>query len=310
MGQEGAERFEQALGFLGYLTPGDADDGPAGSSQPLIALSILLEGGDSAVDAAAVGFDDQAGIAPDEVRHQRNPFDEQVAVDLGRPKGASLEQPQELLLKLEPSLLFLRIVMVDTQSEASHSSPALAPLQQLHDFSQVEDPLDFGLVDCVPERRERLAGGDVEQRATKAGTGNPVDHHSIGRGQGPIPVCGDSIRVTPAPIWRNHINPIARVIEDLVEASRRTMRQDRTRTAREHSCHQMPLVRQQWMPDRVDTLMDPMELSRYNPLVDDLDAEPQTLQLPERHQPVLPRSYIRHVLVDMNSLPTGRFPSI
>jgi len=293
MGQEGAERFEQALGFVGDLVPSDADDGPAGSSQPLIALSILLEGGDGAMDAAAVGFDDQAGIAPDKVRHQRNPFDEQVAVDLWRPKGASLEQPQELLLKLEPSLLFLRIVMSDRQSKASHPAPAPTSLQQFYDFGQIEDSLDFRLTDGEAQRGGRLGGGNIEKGARKTGAWNPVDHRPVSGGERAVSMCGDPVRAAAAPIRRDHINAVARVVEDLVEASRRTMRQDRTRTASEHRGHQMPLVRQQGMPDRVYTLVDPMELSRYNPLVDDLDVESQTLQLPERHQPVLPRRQLR-----------------
>jgi len=81
--EERADGSNEALGFVSDLCPGDADDGPAGSRQALVPKSVLLECGDGSVDAPTIGFDDQAGVAPDEVRHQRNPFDEQVAVDLG-----------------------------------------------------------------------------------------------------------------------------------------------------------------------------------------------------------------------------------
>jgi hypothetical protein len=74
-----------------------------------------------------------------------------MAVDL-RSQPRSLEEPKELLLELPSRLLFLRIVMVDRQSKASDSSPALVPLQQLDDFSEIEDFLDFGLGDRVTER--------------------------------------------------------------------------------------------------------------------------------------------------------------
>ena len=217
MEQEGAEGLEQALRFSDDLTPGDAKDGPAGSSQPLISLSILLEGGDGAVDAAAVSFDDQAGIAPDEVRHQRNPLDEQVTVDLGRPKAAALEQSQELLLKLEAGLLFLGIMILDAQSEASDSSPALAPFQQLDDFSQIEGSLDFSLVDRIPKRVRRLSSGDVEQGAGQAGARDAVDLHPIGESERPIPVGSDSIGAPPAPIGGDDVHTAARVVQDVVE---------------------------------------------------------------------------------------------
>jgi hypothetical protein len=55
--------------------PGDPDYGPAGCSEALIAKAVLLEGGNRAVDAAAVGFDDQTRVSPDEVGHQRDAID-------------------------------------------------------------------------------------------------------------------------------------------------------------------------------------------------------------------------------------------
>jgi len=48
----------------------------------------------------------------------------------------------------------------------------------------------------------------------------------------------------------------------------------------------------------------------HNPLIDDLDVKSQLLQLPERHNSVLPSSQVGDGSVGSTPPPTGRFPSV
>ena len=231
---------DYALGFVSNLAPGDADDRPAGGGETLISLSVLLEGRDRSVDAAAVSFDDESSIAPHEVGHHRDTIDDEVAVHL-RPKPASPEEPQELLLELLARLLVLRIMILDGKSKPSDPSSPLAPLQLLHDLSEIEDPLDFRLTHCIAERPEWLARGNVQQRPSEAGTRNPGDHHPIDGGQRPIPVCGNPVRRAPTTIRGNDVHPVSGVVEDAVEIGGGSMGKNRVGPAGEHSREQMPI---------------------------------------------------------------------
>jgi len=90
-----------------------------------------------------------------------------------------------------------------------------------------------------------------------------------------------------------------------MEASRRTMRQDRIRTAREHRGHQMPLVREQWMPNCVDTLVDPVESPRRHSFPCHFLV--QLRQLPQGNESVLPSGELRYDSIESRpfSPPTG-----
>jgi len=202
---------------LNGLPPSDADDDPAGGSQPLIALSIALKSGGGAMDTSAVGFNDQTSVTPDEVRHKRDSLNEQVAIYLRPLEVASLEQAQKLLLELKARFSFLGIVVFDAKPEASDAALALAPLHELQDFGQIEDSLDFGLIDRIPKRRARLAGSNVKQSPSETGAGDPVDHGPIGGNQSPIPVRGDPGWTTPAAIRGDDVHPTSGVTEDSVQ---------------------------------------------------------------------------------------------
>ena len=251
-----ADGSRYALGFVDDLPPGDVDDGPAGNGQPLIALSILLEGRDRAMHTTAVGFDDEPSVAPHEVGHHRDTVDHHMAVHLCRSEAGSLEQPEELLLEPAPRLLFLRIVIRDSQPETSDSSSSLAPLQQLDQAGQIEDTFDFGLIHRVPERPRWLAGRDVKQSASEAGAWDTVDHHPIGAGQRSIPMRSDPTRGTPASIWSDDIDFISRVVENAMEVRSGSMRQNRSWTTGENSREQMSFPRNEAVPNGVNALLN------------------------------------------------------
>jgi len=52
------------------LSPGAGGDAPAGEFEALDALAFALEGRRRVMEFMAVGFDDEAGIAPEEVSLQ------------------------------------------------------------------------------------------------------------------------------------------------------------------------------------------------------------------------------------------------
>lgn len=63
------------------------------------------------------------------------------------------------------------------------------------------------------------------------------------------------------------------------------------------------------MANCVDTLVDSVQTSSSNSLVDDLDVQSQSLELPQPQQAVLLSRKVCDGSIRPN-LPTGRFPSI
>ena len=255
-----------ALGFIDHLTPGDVDDGPAGNGQSLITLPILLKGRDRAMHTAAVGFDDKASVAPHEIGHHRDTVNHHVAVHLCRSEAGSLEQPEELPLEPAPRLLFLRIVILDGQSKTSDPAPPPAALQQLDHACQIEDTFDFGLIHRIPERPGWLGRGDVEQGPREAGARNPIDHRPISACQRSIPVRSDPFRAAPAPIWRDDVHATSGVVEDPVEVSGGPVGQNRSGTASQNGCHQMPFPGEEAVANAVDALLNAMQASGVSSL--------------------------------------------
>lgn len=88
------------------------------------------------------------------------------------------------------------------------------------------------------------------------------------------------------------------------------MREDRSRTTRKHCCHQVPLGVKERMSNGIGPLMHAVQPPGHNPLIDDLDVKSQLLQLPERHNSVLPSSQVGDGSVGSTPPPTGRFPSV
>jgi len=88
------------------------------------------------------------------------------------------------------------------------------------------------------------------------------------------------------------------------------MRQNRVWSTSEHRRHQMSLATEQTMPHCVYPLLHPMQASSRDSLIDDLDVEPEGLQLPQSYQPMLLRRQLRELTIHPSIPPTGRFPSI
>jgi hypothetical protein len=166
------------LWFVAELPPGTADHRPAGGSEELIALTVLLKCGDSAMHAATVSFDDQASIAPEEVRDHRDAIDNEVTVHLRRRQPRSPVEAEKPFLELATGQLFARIVEGDRSPQSPHPATAPAPGQQLVYSPKIELPLDFGLPDRMA-KAPIVRRGEIEQRAGEAGAGDPINLRPI-----------------------------------------------------------------------------------------------------------------------------------
>jgi len=198
--------------------------------------------------------------------------------------------------------------MLYSQPESSNPTPPPAPLQQLYDFSQVEHSFDFGLRDGVPEGPGQLGRSDIEQRTAKARAGDAVNRHPIGRGERAVSVRSNAARRTAAAIRRDDVNPIAGVIEDLVEVGRRPMRQHRTRTASEYGCHQVAFPVEDRMAEGINALVNPVEPSDSLPFASDPLSKAKLIQLPSSNNSMLPLSQLlNQVIINCLVLSTGRF---
>jgi hypothetical protein len=198
--------------------------------------------------------------------------------------------------------------MLYSQPESSNATPPLAPLQQLYDFSQVEHFFDFGLRDGVPKGPGRLGRSDVEQRAGKARAGDAVDHHPINGGKRSIPVRPNSVRRSTATVGRDDVNPIAGIVEDLVEVGRRPVRQHRTGTTSKRGCDQLAFPAEDWMAEGINALVNPVEPPDSFPFASDTLSEAKLVQLPSSNNSMLRLSQLLNQVI-INGLvpPTGRF---
>jgi hypothetical protein len=88
------------------------------------------------------------------------------------------------------------------------------------------------------------------------------------------------------------------------------MREHSIGSTGEHRRHQMSLATEQPVPYRIHPLLHSVQTAGCDSLVDNLDVKPQGLQLPQSHQPVLPRRQLGELPIRPYLLPTGRFPSI
>jgi hypothetical protein len=94
--------------------------------QLLLSLAIILEGRIGVVKAAAVGLDDQARGAPEEVGLEPTPADIQGNVHLGRWESAAGAHAEKHALQFAASLLGVRMKLVKDQAEPRNATPATA----------------------------------------------------------------------------------------------------------------------------------------------------------------------------------------
>lgn len=108
-GEETTDGARQTLGFPFDLGPGAAGHAPARQFEALGAPGIALECRGGVVELPAVGFDDQAGIAPEKVGLQRIASRSvEPDVDLRLGQIDPLAEGKKASLELAPSPSGLR----------------------------------------------------------------------------------------------------------------------------------------------------------------------------------------------------------
>jgi hypothetical protein len=79
-------------------------------------------------------------------------------------------------------------------------------------------------------------------------------------------VCGDPLRAAPAPIWRDDVNSVARVVQDAVEISSGPMGRNRSGTRRQDGGKQMSFPWEKAVSNGIDALLNAVEASSVSSL--------------------------------------------
>ncbi|HJZ35310.1 MAG TPA: hypothetical protein VJ204_03470, partial [Solirubrobacterales bacterium] len=120
--------------FAFDLSPGAAGDPPGCRLESLLAFAVVLKGRRGVVKFAAVGFDDQSSIAPEEVGLQwLAARDVEPHVDLRLRQVGADAQAEEESLEVAARPLRLRVKGVDNESQSSDATaPPTAPKDRSH----------------------------------------------------------------------------------------------------------------------------------------------------------------------------------
>lgn len=115
-----------------------------------------------------------------------------------------------------------------------------------------------------------------------------------------------------ATIGRDHVDSLPAAIEKAMKDSGGPMRENGAGAACKHGRQEKAVATEDAMTNGVDPLMDPVKPTRGEALSCQLSVEAGVLQLPQRHQPVLPIGELPDLMVKARPRqpPTGRFRSI
>lgn len=94
-----------------------------------------------------IRFNDEAGIAPGEVRGEMNTPELQLAVDRGRRYRRLAAHREEPTLQFTARPFRLGIELIDQHPQPSHSSTTATPLDHGPHRSRIEDPQELSLRD-------------------------------------------------------------------------------------------------------------------------------------------------------------------
>ncbi len=122
------------------LEPSAVGDTPAGKLQSLLAAAIVEEGRARVVKFAAVGFDDQANLAPKEICLETKTSNIEPNVDLRSWQPNLGAHAKEHPLHGAASPLRIRIEFVEEHPKPSHTAPAAAAAEQCTQGGQIDDP--------------------------------------------------------------------------------------------------------------------------------------------------------------------------
>jgi hypothetical protein len=288
--KEAADRLGEPAGFVLDLPPGAVGHTPAGKLQALFPATVVEECHVGVVELAAVGFDDQRSVAPEEVGLEIVAADSKGHIDLRSRQLGPGAHSQELALHVTAGPPRLRVDFIKHHSQPSDATAASAALDQRPDRALVEHSLDLRLPDRLTQLPNRFDSGEIQQHSRHACAADSVHLRPVGGHQRFIPVRGDPPRRAPTPTGGRDVDSSTPVLPDPQEIRRRPMREHRIRPTSQHRRHVPRLPGQRHVADGICPVVGPMQPSRPHSLSYARTAQPLPPELLKRNKPMLPTS--------------------
>jgi hypothetical protein len=234
-----------AFGGCGDLAVGEADDVVAQGAEVQVSVMVVLKGLRATVVAVAIGLDDDALLAPEEVDDARsNPH-----IDLRRRQPMALAEAQEEMLQLAPRLL--------AGALGSNSQPACPRLSyRAAKFGGRDDPPKVG--NGLGRRRYGNAQPPGHGCCRQRGAAMEED-------SGSLPSAG----FRP----NRHVHCAALRVQESPESSRAAMAEYGPPSAGQNRRRPSSLLRDTSMPDGVHTAMEAMKSPRAHTNQDRIVAQ-------------------------------------
>ncbi len=304
LGEEGADRGGEAPGFAFDLGPGAVRDPPAGDFEPLGAAPVAVEGRRGVVELTAVGLDDQASVAPEEVRFQLSVAELQRHVDLGPRQTGPLAHAQEEPLQIAPRPPRVGVELLEQHPQPGDTTPPPTPLDQPAQGRVVEEAQHLGLGDRLAQLPDPHHPRQIEQRPLHRGAGDPVDDGPVLRQDRSVAVRVDPLGNPPPPVRRRHVDRRPGIGPQPPEHRRRPMREHRPLATSQHRSHEPPLLSERRVANCIHGLVHLMEAPAVGALANRALAQPEVAQLVQTDHTVLLLGELRDHPV--HPPPTGR----
>jgi hypothetical protein len=262
----------------------------------------MLEGRVGVVKATTIGLDDQAGVAPEEVRLEPMTADAEWNVDLGRWKLSPAAHAKEDALQFTTGPPRFRMEFVENAAKPRNPAATAAAAKQSAQGGQIDDSQDLSLGKRLPQLPHRDDRGQIEQRPPNGSARNPAYGRPIARRQR-VSMRIYAERMPASTIRRRHISRATIVSPNPPYGSCRAMRQDRAGARSQNGRQPASLLREQRVPHRIDALVHTVQATRSGALAGSILRNAQHTQLLERHKPKLTTSDPGNLTI--NPRPTG-----
>jgi hypothetical protein len=208
--------------------------------EALLSPAVVVEGRASVVIATTVGFDDQPGIAPEEIGFEPAVANIERSIDLGTRQFCSRAHAQEVALQFAARPLCRWIEFIEKHAQSGDPTAAAAAADQLAHRSKIEDPQHLRLGDGLPQLPHWNYARKVKQGPLYARARDSEQRSSINLRHQAIPVRVNALWDSPTSVRRGDVNRSTAVLPQLPQRRRRPMRQHRALPARQHRSHELP----------------------------------------------------------------------
>ena len=201
LGELLADDGEDGRGFVFRFAPGDAEDAVAGGDQFAGSSVVALEGDLDAVVLAAVGFDDEAGVLPEEVDLEDALRGLDRRVEAGQRQTGGGDSGRSFASKRLRKVAYFAVSATGRQwsrTRRRQGAPRrFGPFgEDRVDPGEVQQPLRRRPLDRFPQLLFPVDPGQVDDRPRHARDRDPVDvaPFGLGRDRGPGAALIPSIR--------------------------------------------------------------------------------------------------------------------